>query len=257
MGSSLNIPSCVLLAYPDNPVGHVFFKTFIKNNIPIQAVVVETMGSSQNKGRFLEKIKKDGLKDTLRRIIQILTMKISRQTIVDLAKRHSVPLIKVDTFNGPQGIDALTSLQPALLCIVSAPILKTKVFETASIGCLNAHPGWLPEYRGIGANAHALKNGEKPGVSVHFIDAAIDKGSLLKRERVEVHRNDSVATINDRAVLRGAELMCEVIKLIAQKKHGSVNIDKEKVGPVYRALPYKQVKIINRHIRKNGGIHAL
>lgn len=247
----------VLLAYPDNPVGKVFFETFQKYKLSICAVVVEEMESNENKGRLLEKIRKDGLLETLTRIVTILWMQCRHKTIVDLAQQHGVPVKKVSRFNSDHAIQLLTALKPDLLCIVSAPILKPAVFQTAATGCLNAHPGWLPAFRGIGANAHALMQGELPGVSVHFIDADIDQGALLKRERVAIKSKDTVAKINDRAVARGAEMMCESILALRQSSLESLDVSAEKMGPVYRAPAYGDVKRINRKIRHSGGKHAL
>ena len=246
----------VLLAYPDNPVGRVFFQAFQKEGAPLHAVVVEQFEGQANRGRFREKIRKDGVYETLRRVIEMIWMKATRTTIVHLARKNGVTVHEVERFNGPDCIALLQSLEPDLLCIASAPILKSAVFETARIGCLNAHPGWLPQYRGIGANANALLNGDDPGVSLHFIDAAIDQGALLHRERVPIRARDTVARINDRAVARGAVLMAQaVVKLAEGDSLNPISIS-EPLGPVYRALSYDQVKPINHRIRRHGGFHA-
>jgi len=251
------IKKIVILAYPDNPVGKVFFETFMKYDVPISAIVVETMDTEENRGRLFEKVKKDGVLETLRRIFSILSMKLRGATIVQLAREQAVPVFEVAQFNSPETIASLEKLKPDLLCIASAPILKAAVFKTATQGCLNAHPGWLPAYRGIGANAHALMQGQAPGVSVHFIDAAIDQGALLKRERVPFNKKDTVAKINDRAVARGAEMMCETILELAASSISPIDINDEVLGPVYRALPYQEVKKVNRQIRQSGGKDAL
>ena len=243
----------VLLAYPDNPVGRVFFQAFQKEGAPLYAVVVERFEGETNRGRFLEKIRKDGLAETLRRVAEMVWMKVTRTTIVHLARENGVPVHFVEQFNGPDCVALLRSLSPDLLCIASAPILKSEVFETARIGCLNAHPGWLPQYRGIGANAHALSNGDEPAVSLHFIDATIDQGSLLHRERVPIRHRDTVARINDRAVARGAVLMAQAVaRLAADEPLSPIHVT-EPLGPVYRALSYDKVKPINRRIRRHGG----
>jgi methionyl-tRNA formyltransferase len=245
----------VLLAYPDNPVGRVFLEVFRKKNVPLAGVVVETKGVGRNWKRLKKKIEKDGVKTAIGRTIKVFWLKAVRRNVVSLARRHGIPVLWVDRFNSPECAEILASLDIDLLAIASAPILKPETFQTARIGCLNAHPGWLPQYRGIGANAHALRNGDLPGVTVHFIDPGIDTGSIIVRERIPVRPQDSVAAINDRAQARGAELMADVIAQICEDRLVMPKI-KEPVGEQYRAMPYAEVKRINKQIRR-GAFHEI
>jgi methionyl-tRNA formyltransferase len=147
-------------------------------------------------------------------------------------------------------------LEVDLLAIVSAPILKEAVFEPARLGCLNAHPGWLPKYRGLGANAYALANGDSPGISIHFIDAGVDTGRIIMREKIDIQSGDTVAKINDRAVARGAVLMARVIHQIRNNSLVLPEIN-EDVGKNYRSMPYAQVKKINAQLKSIGGKHGI
>jgi len=246
MTTDLNI---VLLAYPDNPVGRVFLNAFIRNRINIDGIIIETQSSKTAWNRLKSKIAKDGFAAALKRTMSIYLMKVFRTGLIHLAKKQEIPVFPVEKFNSQLCSDLLGRLHPDLLVIVSAPILKAYIFETAKKGCLNAHPGWLPAYRGIGANAWALQNGDSPGISVHLIDHEIDKGSILAREKVPFTSKDTVAAINDRAVARGAEMVCDQIMKIANNTCAPLEIH-EPHGPQYKAMPYKQVKAVNKMIRK-------
>ncbi len=251
MTADLNI---ILLAYPDNPVGKVFLKHFIQNRINITGIIFETQSSKTAWKRLKSKIAKDGLAEALKRTMNVYVMKFFRTGLIHLAKKQGIAVFPVEKFNSRFCADLLEHLHPDLIVIVSAPVLKPYIFETAKIGCLNAHPGWLPGYRGIGANAWALQNGGSPGISVHFIDHEIDKGLILAREKVPFTKKDTVAKINDRAVSSGAEMICDQIKKIAQNHCRPLEIH-EPHGPHYKAMPYKQVKKINKMIR-DGEINA-
>jgi len=245
----------VLLAYPDNPVGGVFLEVFRRKHIPLAGVVVETKGVGRNWKRLRKKIEKDGVFTAIRRTMRVVWLKVIRRNVVFLAHRQGIPVHWVDRFNSPECESLLASMDVDLLAIASAPILKPEIFRRARIGCLNAHPGWLPQYRGIGANAYALRNGDVPGITVHFIDPGIDTGSLIVRERLAVLPRDSVAAINDRAQARGAELMADVIQRIQDGELVMPSIN-EPVGEQYRAMPYAEVKRINKRIRR-GEFHEI
>ncbi len=242
----------ILLAYPDNPIGKVFIDTFLKKGIPIKAVVVEKKGTGKNWKRFRTKVEKDGLVTALSRFLHVLWMRYTRNSAIALAGKNGIPVHRVGKFNSPECADLVKSLDTDILAIASAPILKDFVFAPAKIGCLNAHPGWLPQYRGIGANAYAMQKGDSPGITVHFIDAGIDMGRILKRERIPILPHDSVPRINDRAVARGAELMAEVIHEI-QGNRLTIPVIDEMHGEVYKAMPYSEVKKVNQKLRAMGG----
>ena len=239
-----------LLAYPDNPVGKIFMRTFLKHNISVKGIIVERKNTKTNWKRMKKKIHKDGLIMAVKRFLQVLLLKICKQNIVDIAKKHGIDVFWVDKFNSKACERLLSSLDIDLFAIVSAPILKEYIFSKAKFGCLNAHPGWLPKYRGLGGNAYAIQNGDSPGVTVHLIDAGIDTGKIITREKLPVQPGDTIAKINDRAMTRGAELMTEAIHKIREDRLMMPIID-EPVGEMYFAMPYSTVTKLNKRLRKN------
>ena len=247
MGDDLRV---FLLAYPDNPVGKVFINTFLKSNISVKGIIVERKKAKTNWKRMKKKVHKDGMVMAVKRSCQVLLLKIIKQNIVDIAKKHDIDVFWVEKFNSKACEHLLSSLDIDLLAIVSAPILKEYIFSKAKYGCPNAHPGWLPKYRGLGGNAYALQNGDSPGVTVHFIDAGIDTGKIITREKLPIEPGDTIAKINDRAMVRGAKLMSEAIHKIQGDRLIMPLID-EPVGEMYFAMPYSAVTRLNKRLRKN------
>ena len=237
-----------LLAYPDNPVGNVFIRTFLSRGIPIAGVIVETKTTKGNWKRLNKKIQKDGFFTAFKRMGDVYVLRIFKQNIVALARKNRIDVQCVDKFNSRASENLLKTLDIDQFAIVSAPILKDYVFTKAKKGCLNAHPGWLPKYRGLGGNAYAIQNGDAPGITVHFIDTDIDKGKILVREKVKIRPGDTVSKINDRAMARGAELMADVITQLAEGTLKKPTID-ESAGDMYYAMPFASVKKLNKKLR--------
>ncbi len=245
-----------LLAYPDNPVGNAFIKIFLKHNVPMKGIIVERKKGKTNWTRLKKKVHKDGFMKAFKRFLNVLFLKMSKQNIVDLATKNGIDVYWVDKFNSKACAALLESLNIDLLTIVSAPILKEYIFTKAKSGCLNAHPGWLPKYRGLGANAYAIQNGDSPGVTVHFIDAGIDTGRIIVREKLSVNPGQTVAQINDQAMARGAELMASVIQKISENCLVMPSID-EPAGEMVYAMSYSSVKKINQQLRDSQFIKNL
>jgi methionyl-tRNA formyltransferase len=245
-----------ILAYPDNPISSIFLDVFLKYNIQVKGIVVEVKKGKKNRQRFKKKIHKDGVLRAVSRALQVFMMKIRKNTVVDLARKHHIEVHKVAKFNSKACEELLYQLDIDLFAIASAPILKEYVFNKAKKGCLNAHPGWLPKYRGLGANAHALENGNLPGITVHYIDAGIDTGKIILREKMPISSNDSVAKINDRAVARGAELMANVIKHIEWDDLVFPKIA-ESTGEMYYSMPFADVRKLNNKLKNPKFINTL
>ncbi len=248
--------STYILAYPDNPISWIFLDTFLKNGINVKGIIVEEKKSKKNWIRFRKKVHKDGLMTAIHRMFQIYITKIRKKTVVDLAQQHRIDVHRIHKFNSKKCSEVLDTLDIDLFAIASAPILKEYIFAKAKKGCLNAHPGWLPKYRGLGANAYALKNGDLPGITVHYIDAGIDTGSIILREKIPILRNDTVAKINDRAVDKGADLMAKVIKEIENNNLVMAKIN-EPIGEMYYSMPFTEVKTLNRKLKDQEFINTL
>jgi len=238
----------VIFAYPDNPAGSYFIRSMFHQKIHVSAVLVELKSKQLNWKRAREKIAKDGFKVTMQRIAQIMQLKRTRNTIVQLADESGIPVYQVENMNSHICADYLDQIKPDLIVIASAPILNKNIFSRAKIGCLNAHPGWLPKYRGIGANAYAVYQGDLPGITIHWVDDGIDTGSIILRKSIKVLPKDTIAKINDRATRLGAEMMADVIKRIECDNIKSVRV-KEPKGKLYRAMPYKEAKKINKMLK--------
>lgn len=239
----------LLLAYADNPVGSMFINAFLRDSVPLSGVLVETKSARSNWKRIRSKIRKDGVKHALFRIFEVFLLKLFRRNVVGIARRNGIPVFRVDRFNSPECASLIGSLDVDILAIASAPILKEAVFTKARIGCLNAHPGWLPKYRGIGANRAAILDGEMPGICIHFVDAGIDTGRLILRERLALKPGDTIARINDRASARGAELMAQVIHQIENGQLRLLDVN-EPPGECYRPGKYGEIRTVNRMIRR-------
>lgn len=95
--------------------------------------------------------------------------------------------------------------------ILGARILPRAVVESGPI--VNLHPGLLPENRGLDTLKWAVHDGLPQAVSIHRIDARIDRGALLHTEIVAVHENDSPADIYNRLMWAQIALVPRAVSL--------------------------------------------
>jgi len=90
---------------------------------------------------------------------------------------------------------------------------------------INVHPSLLPAFPGLGAIEQALAYGVKVfGVTVHFVDAGVDSGSVILQRAVELpHARESDEVL---AALRPLEhaLLPQAVRLLAA---GALTADPE------------------------------
>lgn len=89
-----------------------------------------------------------------------------------------------------------------------------KVWENKII---NLHPSLLPKYGGKGMwgiNVHraVIANKEpESGCSVHFVTNEIDKGKILKQQRVPVHADDTIELLQQRVQQAESQVLIQAI----------------------------------------------
>ncbi len=114
--------------------------------------------------------------------------------------------------NSPECRDVLRKENVDVLLLSTDAIIGKRVLDVPRVVTLNAHPGWVPQYRGLGSNLFMMERGELPAVSVHAVDEGIDTGPVIVRERVEVDFRRGLDHIEDEVDRRRCQLMADVIR---------------------------------------------
>ena len=83
---------------------------------------------------------------------------------------------------------------------------------------MNLHPAYLPEFPG----AHGIQDAyqatvSQTGVTVHFVDAGVDTGPIIRQERVDIDPSWDLETLEAHVHGKEYELFWQVIKEVAQR----------------------------------------
>lgn len=133
------------------------------------------------------------------------------------ADKKGIPSYQTDNVNGEAALRFIGSLQPDL--IVSAyfsQILKAGVLGLPKVGCLNIHPGFLPDYKGAMNYFWVIRNGhDRAGVSVHWMDEGIDTGAVLARKSFRLKPRATQQQVLAATAVAGVRLLQRVIRQLA------------------------------------------
>lgn len=82
---------------------------------------------------------------------------------------------------------------------------------------MNIHPGLLPAFKGLHAQADAVDYGVKiAGATVHFVDQQTDHGPIIVQGAVAVRPDDTAATLRERILAVEHEIYPTAIQLYAE-----------------------------------------
>jgi len=153
---------------------------------------------------------------------------IKKSPVKLMAEKNNIPVFEPQIFDA-ETIKALNEQKPDLIIVAAyGKILPREVLELPGFGALNTHASLLPKYRGPSPIQNAILNGEKEtGVTIMLMDAGIDTGDILSKQRIKIGENDTYEELLQTLTVLAAELLLETLphwverKIVPEKQNNS------------------------------------
>jgi methionyl-tRNA formyltransferase len=142
---------------------------------------------------------------------------------LDLGYRILQPTsIKTTEFN-----DLIARQKPDFLVVIAfGKILPENILALPRKGTINVHASLLPKYRGPAPIQWAVINGDKEtGVCTQMMEKELDTGDLLLSVHETIKPDDTAGDLHDRLALKGATVLIDTLKGLADKTIQPVNQD--------------------------------
>jgi methionyl-tRNA formyltransferase len=134
------------------------------------------------------------------------------RSLREVAAFYEFPIAVFRDQNAPNSIAQVREWSPDLIVFSGGNILRPRLLEIPRLGVLNLHLGLLPETRGMSSPEWSLLTGIPIGVTIHYIDAGIDTGPILRRcEFPEAFRCESLDDLRNRMIAFGIEKIIDVV----------------------------------------------
>jgi len=159
-------------------------------------------------------------------------------SVAGAARWAHVPLESVPNVNAPAFIASLRARGVDLIVSIACPqIFKAELLATPAHGCINLHGALLPRYRGMLPSFWVLARGEaETGVTVHWMDARVDRGDVLLQRAVPIRADDTVHRLVMRSKVEfGRDLLIAAIAAIERGDAPRVPMDMS--GASYVSFP--------------------
>jgi len=141
----------------------------------------------------------------------------------ETAERLGLDLWPARSAKAPETITAVADRRPDLLVVAAfGGFLPAELLNLTPWPPLNLHPSLLPRHRGPAPVNWSLIHGDREvGLSVIFLEAAMDAGPILRQRAWPVTGPESAGVWEERLAEAGAG---EVLAAVAELKCGRVQI---------------------------------
>jgi folate-dependent phosphoribosylglycinamide formyltransferase PurN len=126
---------------------------------------------------------------------------------------------EVGSVNSAEAKALLERRKPDIVIVYGTRIISKKLFGAFEVPFVNIHSGITPSFRGVVQGGYwALAKGrpDLAGTTIHFIDAGVDTGCILKQVTFKVSREDSYATYPYLHLAHALPLLMEAIREILE-----------------------------------------
>jgi len=203
------------IGYSDNVSTSYILDYLISHGVVIDGVIFCKSQLRRSWKRLIKKIKMRGFVPALKRIYENLLVR--RKEISQIYHRHIDKVFFVDKINSEEVRDILISNEVELLILTSTPFIRSIILDIDGLTIINAHTGWLPKYRGLDANLKALRDGYRPGISVHKVTKEIDGGKVYIRDNFNIDYNgDILKQMDEKELQLSGKLFVEVVNLMSR-----------------------------------------
>ena len=160
---------------------------------------------------------------------------LSASPVKEYALSVNLPVLQPTNLKSPEFLKELKAFDANLQVVVAFRMLPEVVWAMPNLGTFNLHASLLPQYRGAAPINWAIMNGEtETGVTTFFIRHEIDTGTIILQDKEPISYTDTVGTLYDRLMKKGARL---VVKTVEQIRDGSYRLTEQKDTSTLKGAP--------------------
>jgi methionyl-tRNA formyltransferase len=201
------------LGMSDNRATMTMLDVLENSDVEINCRIYLKPSLKDNWKRLKRKFLSQGFLHSFQRVLYSLKLRVltSRKPNINITRSY---IFYVRSFSSVECHQIIKDHNLDLLLLCTDEMIKRSTFQLPKIGTLNAHPGWIPNYRGLGAIHKMVEDGFLPAISVHYINEGVDTGKLVLREHCEL---DVVGSHSDAEISLNraqASMFIKAVKLI-------------------------------------------
>ena len=145
-------------------------------------------------------------------------MALKASPVKQLALKHGLQVHQPASLKSAESRQPIIDASPDVMVVAAyGLILPQTALDIPRLGCINIHASLLPRWRGAAPIQRAVLAGDaETGVTLMRMEAGLDTGPMLLKERLPITDADRAATLHDKLAALGARLMVEALPRLAR-----------------------------------------
>lgn len=156
--------------------------------------------------------------------------------VKEVALEYGLPVFQPEKVSDPQVMAELEALGADLFVVVAfGQKIPDRLLAAPTYGCVNVHSSLLPKYRGAAPiNAAILHGDDVTGVTTMYLGSGWDDGDIILQAEEPILPRETAGTLHDRLMVKGAELLLETVRHIAQGSAPRIPQDHSKASYAFK-----------------------
>ena len=175
--------------------------------------------------------------------------KIHPQRSNNFYKKYTKTVIPVSSLNSDYCISRVQKLKPDLIVLGLVRILHKPIIAVPTHGILNAHPGLLPEYRGVEMIRWSIYNEDPVGVTIHYVERGVDTGPIIFREEIPLQKGDTIGSIKMRSIELSSHLVLKAVRIILEEGDLPVITNEVAKGSQYYRMSEDKMELVAEKLK--------
>ena len=140
-------------------------------------------------------------------------MSMQASAVKQLAQKHGLALHQPASLKSDEARLPIIEACPDVMVVAAYGLLLPQaVLDIPRLGCVNIHASLLPRWRGAAPIQRAILAGDaETGVTLMRMEAGLDTGPMLLRERLPIAASDNAGSLHDRLAALGARLIVDAL----------------------------------------------
>lgn len=218
-----------ILSTLHSPLLGYILREFIREEVPIDAVVLDTKCPDQKNKRIHEE-------RTGGRLPPIPLQEFESECI---------PFYFVANHTSHTTAALVRELSLDLLVNGATPrILTSTTLDACNVGVVSCHPGLLPRFRGCTCVEWALYLDEPVGNTVYFMNEGIDEGPIILREELFFSKGDTYVDVRVKVYERGHALLAKGVKKVLAEGLTPATLPPQPAGSYFRVIEPDKMQVV-------------
>jgi len=157
----------------------------------------------------------------------------------DLPEAVSRAVVELHSVNRQGVAEHLSANKPDIAITFGVGRVMPSVFEVPRWGTLNVHRGITQRYRGLDSDLWAIHEGnfDQIGVTIHFVDAQLDTGSIVAQRFVPIEPGSALHHLRYKTTLVATELVIDSLQTTNRERRPPEAKPQTELGAYYSAMP--------------------